>query len=149
MFLRAQRGPEGPWSRVSSGGRWGGTLVEFACVAPLLFGLVLGLIELSRGFMVSHELTDAARVGCRTGIIPGRSNTEVRSAVDDYLKGLGITTQTLQVLVNDKAGDVSSAASEDEVTVIVTVPVADVTWMPGGRYLTGDSLRGQFTLRRE
>ena len=41
------------------------TAVEFAVVAPVFFLFVLGFIELGRGYMVQHLMTNAARQGCR------------------------------------------------------------------------------------
>jgi hypothetical protein len=52
------------------------------------------------------------------------------------------------VEVNDGVGDALTASADSEVTVIVSVPVSAVTWVPGGKYLSG-TLSGQFTMRKE
>ena len=54
---------------------------------------------------------------------------------------------------------VDAAKSGDEITVLVTIPVSQVTWIPGGwvpnlqagttGYINSSTLSGQFTLRRE
>src|SRR5947209_2332932 len=49
--------------------RPGATSVEFAVVAPILFLLMLAIFEFGRAFMVTGLLTDAARRGCRKGIV--------------------------------------------------------------------------------
>jgi hypothetical protein len=98
--------------------------------------------------MVQHLLTNAARHGCRAGIIEGRSNTDITNAVTSTLKPMGITSDTVSVQVNDGKADASTAVAGGEITVTVSVPVSSVTWVPTSKYLSG-SLTGQYTLRRE
>jgi Flp pilus assembly protein TadG len=124
------------------------TTVEFALVAPLFFLMVLGLIELGRGLMVKHLLTNAARQGCRVGVVEGKGNSDINAAVSTVLAPLGISAETVSVQVNDGSGDARFAVAFNELTVKVSVPVSAVTWLPGGRYLSG-TLSGQYTLRKE
>jgi Flp pilus assembly protein TadG len=122
--------------------------VEFAILAPVFFMLILALIELGRGIMVRHMLTNAARAGCRVGVLEGKGNTDVTAAVNRTLNIVGISGDAVMITVNDGGGDVLNANPDDEVTVVVSVPVSGVTWLPGGRYLSGN-LTGQYTLRKE
>jgi Flp pilus assembly protein TadG len=122
--------------------------VEFAVVAPVFFLLVLGMIELGRGIMVRHMLTNAARVGCRVGVLEGKGNSDVSAAVNSTLQIVGMSGDSITITVNDGSGDVRNANPDDEVTVVVSVPVSGVTWVPGGKYLSGN-LTSQFTLRKE
>jgi Flp pilus assembly protein TadG len=117
-------------------------------VAPVIFIFLFGMIEIGRGVMVVHLLTNAARQGCRAGVISGKSNSDITTAVTRTLTPVGIASDTITVQVNDGTADASTAQSNDEITVKVTVPVASVTWLPGGTHLSG-SLSGQYTLRRE
>jgi Flp pilus assembly protein TadG len=128
--------------------RSGANTVEFAIIAPVFFIFILGLIEVGRGIMVTHLLTNAARVGCRTGIIPNTSTLQIKTAVVNSLNTQGVTSESTTVDVNDNVADASTAKQGDEITVVVKVPVSKVTWLPGGQYLHGN-LSGQFTLRRE
>jgi Flp pilus assembly protein TadG len=114
----------------------------------VMFVFILALIEIGRAFMVQHLLTNAARQGCRTGIISGKSNADVTSAAMGALTSQGIKGETATVQVNDNVADVATAKSGAEVTVIVSVPYASVTWVPGVRFVTGN-ISGQYTLRRE
>jgi Flp pilus assembly protein TadG len=122
--------------------------VEFALVAPVFFLTVLGVIELGRGLMLRHMLTNAARQGCRVGILPQNGNTEIQTAANKTLTPLGIKSDTVTVQVNDGTGDAKNAKSDDEVTVIVSVPVSSISWVPVPKYLSG-TLTGQYTLRKE
>jgi Flp pilus assembly protein TadG len=135
-------------NRSSSRGRSGATAVEFSFIAPALFIVVFGMIELGRGIMVVHLLTNAARHGCRVGVLSGKGNSDIQTAVDSTLSPIGISRDTITVQVNDGTADASTAKSGDELTVKVSVPVASVTWLPGGTHLSGN-LTGQYTLRRE
>src|SRR5688572_25123892 len=62
--------------------RTGAHIVEFAVVVPVFLAFIFGLIEIGRGMMVSSLMSNAARAGCRAGIIPGSSNSSVTTAVD-------------------------------------------------------------------
>ncbi len=63
------------------GRRRAASAVEFAIVAQIFFVFVLGFIELGRGFMVQHLMTNAARQGCRVAVIEGKSSSDVSAAV--------------------------------------------------------------------
>jgi len=132
----------------ASPARPGAATVELAVVAPIFFLFVLGLIEVGRGFMTSHLLTNAARVGCRQGILQNQSTKNITAIVDSVLSSQGISGATTTVQVNGKVADASTAQSTDEITVVVSVPVANITWLPGGQYLKGN-ISGRYTLRRE
>jgi Flp pilus assembly protein TadG len=129
--------------------RRGATAVEFAVVAPLFFMMILAMIELARGVMVVHQLADVARVGCRAAAVEGQSTAGVQTRTSNYLNAIGIRNATTTVKVNGNAVDATTAQSQDEITVVVSAPVSGFTWLPGGRYLTGSSVAGEVTLRRE
>lgn len=130
--------------------RRGGTLVEFALVAPVFFLMVLGIIEIGRAYMVSELLTEAARRACRQGVIEGSSSSAIQSAATNYLASVGINGESANVYVNDApAGstNVASMPAYTEITVVVTVPASNVAWAPVS-FVTGN-LSGQYTMRRE
>jgi Flp pilus assembly protein TadG len=140
--------------------RWrrrGTSAVEFAVVAPVYLMVVLGIIELGRGLMVSMLLFNAARVGARVGTIEGTSTANINTAVNNYLSGAGMSTQSVVVDVNDNLQDASTAVAGDEITVVVSIQASQVTWVPGVKlvgFLSNSSgkdttISGNFTLRRE
>jgi Flp pilus assembly protein TadG len=129
-------------------GRPGASSVEFAVVAPVFFLFVLGVIELGRGIMVEHLMLNAARQGCRVGILPSNGNTEITTAVNSTLAPLGITNDTITVQVNDGVKDAKDAKTNDEITVMVSVPVSSITWVPVTNYLSG-TISAQYTLRKQ
>jgi Flp pilus assembly protein TadG len=118
--------------------RRGANAVEFALVGSLMFVFVLGLVEIGRALMVQHLLVNAARQGCRLGILPGKSNADITTTATNALTTQGVSGST----------DAINAKTGDEITVIVSVPASRITWLPFTRYVTGN-LTGQYTLRRE
>jgi hypothetical protein len=128
--------------------RHGATAVEFAVAISIFIILVLGIVEIGRGFMVTHLLANAARNGCRTGILASSSNTDVNSAVDTTLTNEGLSGATTTIKVNGVVADVSTAQSGDQITVVVSLAASRATWLPGAHILTGN-LSGEFALRRE
>lgn len=148
--LRVTRVPRSGWRarKQTSRNRRGGLTVELAVVAPIVFLIILGIIEVGRGLMVVHLLNDAAQAGCRQGIIEGKSTSDIKTKVVDALNRAGVSGETATVQVNDGSADASTAVVGDEITVIVQVPISKVSWVPVPRFLTG-TLQGQYTMRRE
>lgn len=105
-------------------------------------------MEVARGMMVTHLLNNAARQGCRIGVIEGKSTSDITTAVVNTLKSQGINGDVATVLVNDGVAEASTAKAGDEITVTVSVPVANVSWVPGLQFLVGN-VSSQYTLRRE
>lgn len=127
--------------------RRGVHLVELAVVISIFFVFVLALVEFGRGMMVSSLVTNAARTGCRVGILPGKQNSDVTAAVDSIMQAQGLSGYTTTVQVNGASGNVSSAATDDTITVIVSVPVANTSWVPMS-FISGN-LSGRFSLPHE
>jgi Flp pilus assembly protein TadG len=113
-----------------------------------MFAVVLGVIEVGRGLMAIHLLNNAARAGCRVGVIEGKATSDITTAVNNLLSAQGVNGDGVTVQVNDGSADASTAQAGDEITVVVSIPVSKVSWVPGTSYLQG-SLSGQYTLRRE
>jgi len=129
--------------------RQGAAAVEFAIVAPILFlCVILPTFEFGRGLMVAELVTNAARCGCRVGVLPGNSNSTVTSTVNTSLSDQGITGATTTITVNGAATDVSAATAGDTVKVIVSVPYNSNSWIPG-QFLAGISISGSQTMRKE
>jgi Flp pilus assembly protein TadG len=122
--------------------------VEFAIVAPVLFLVLLGIVEFSRGFMVMHLLTDTAHQACRTAIVGGKSTAAIGAMVTTSLATKGISGHTTTVKVNGASSDASSAASGDEIEVTISVPASAVGWLPSQRFLQVN-LTGHWGLRVE
>ncbi len=139
--------------------RRGAALVETAIVLPIFFMVVLGIIEFGRAFMVAQLLNNAAREGTRIAIMAGSTNTEVETAVQNFVaSSVGVATADVDVDITvtaatgnptpSPANDVSVARKRDLCEVVVTVPFTKVNYMPA-KFLVSASLTGQSAMRHE
>lgn len=119
--------------------------VEFAIVAPVFFLLVLGMIEYGRMVMVQQVITNASREGARQAVLDGATTTEVQSAVNSYLTSGSISGATVTVTPDPP----SDAEYGDPVTVSVSIPFSQVSWLPSPMYLGGKTLVATTVMRRE
>jgi Flp pilus assembly protein TadG len=149
--VRSQAPAEAP-AAVGKGPRRAAAVVEMAVVSPLLFLLLLGMIEFGRAMMVANVVTSSAREGARVACVPNGANSDVTAAVNRELTAAGVPTDkaTLKVLVNGTEKDAATAVTGDAVTVSVSVPYKDVTWLPAGIFLGSSATAGaQVVMRRE
>lgn len=125
--------------------RAGVAVVEFAVIAPLFFLLILGMIEFGRMVMVQQVITNASREGARTAIVQGATNTDVVGVVQNYLAAGGVRGATVSV----SPDPIDLAGYGDPVTVTVSVPFRQVSWLPTPMFLGDTQLRATTTMRRE
>ena len=119
--------------------------MEFAVVAPVFILLVFGMIEFGRMVMVQQMLTNAAREGARLGIIEGNDTTAVQTRVNDYLAAAKISGATVTVATLEPTG----TDTGDRVSVTVSIPFGQVSWLPTHMYLNGRTLSSTAIMRSE
>lgn len=125
--------------------RTGAAVVEFAVVSPVFFLLVFGMIEYGRMVMVQQMLTNAAREGARVGVLDNSTASDVSTAVQNYLTAANITSPTITC----NPSSPSSAGYGQPVTVTVSVPFSQVSWLPSPMFLGGKTLSASSAMRRE
>jgi Flp pilus assembly protein TadG len=129
--------------------RRGAAAVELAVVVPLLAALVIGMFECSRGMMAKVSLCNAARKGCRTGILRQYGNNQIYADALNIMRdngydaskfnppppsgsGTGTPIGTITITVTDPSGNTLSEALDappgSKVTVQVSIPISSVTW---------------------
>jgi Flp pilus assembly protein TadG len=119
--------------------------VEFALVAPVFMLLVLGMIEYGRMCMVQQVITNASREGARVAVLDGSTVADAQTTVNDYLAAGSITGATVTVAPNP----LSDAEFGDPVTVTVSIPFSQVSWLPSPMYLGATTLSANTVMRRE
>lgn len=125
--------------------RQGAAAVEFALVAPVFFLLIFGMIEYGRMVMVQQVLTNAAREGARVGVLDNATTSDVTTSVSSFLTGANINSSTVTV----NPSPPSSAPYGGSVTVTVSVPFSQVSWLPSPMFLGGTTLSATAVMRRE
>jgi Flp pilus assembly protein TadG len=125
--------------------RQGAAAVEFAVVAPVFFLMVLAMIEYGRMVMVQQIITNGAREGARSAVLDGATTGSVTSSVGTYCTNGGVKN----VVVTVTPDPPSNAASGDPVTVKVSVPFSQVSWLPSPMYLGATTLHASAVMRRE
>jgi Flp pilus assembly protein TadG len=134
-----------PGPRAPRPGRPGAAAVEFAVVAPILVLFAFGMIEFARVMMVEEVLTNAAREGCRKAVLPGSTSSDVTTVVNNYLTNSGITGANAPSV--SPAPD--SANAGDAITVTVSVPFNNVSWLPVPMFLGGKTLSATVVMCKE
>jgi Flp pilus assembly protein TadG len=119
--------------------------VEFAIVAPIFFMVVLGIIEFGRMSMVQQVITNAAREGARIAVLDGSTNAGVTNKINDYLIAASINGATVTMTPDPP----STAGFGQPVTVNVSIPFDNVSWLPTSIFLQGQSLNATVVMRRE
>ena len=128
--------------------RRGASAVEMAFVAPVFLMLVMGIIEASRLGMVTQLMTTAAREGCRVAVINGMDEADVQSRVEAVLTGSGISVGTVTpTCPSPYAWD--SSPQGTPITVTLTVPYANVSWLPTPYFLKNTNIICSATMSSE
>lgn len=124
--------------------RAGAAAVEFALVVPIFLLFIFGIIEFGRAFMVQQILVNASREGARQAVLEGATSAGVISTVSDYLQGASIGTPQDNITVSP---DPISVRSREQITVSVSVPFSEVSWMPP--FIYNGNLQASTTMRSE
>lgn len=98
--------------------RDGAVTVEFAIVAPLIFLLFLGAIEMTRLNFIRHTVANAAYEAARQMIVPGGTAEDAEERANSLLTMVGVG-QGVHVEVSETSNQVSAT---------VTVPVNQNSW---------------------
>jgi Flp pilus assembly protein TadG len=131
--------------RVEGKRRRGTATVEFVLVAPLFFVLIFTILETGRMMMVQQLLTNAARAGARRGILKQTTTAEAETFIVDYLADTGVSGTTVDVTPSP----LTQVGFGMPVTVNVSVPFANVSWLPMPQFLAGVNLSAQCVMRGE
>jgi hypothetical protein len=122
--------------------------VEFALVAPVFFLLVFGMIEYGRMLMVQQVLTNASREGARAAVLDGATEAQVQATVTTYLTN-GSISGALTTVAGPGGISLSNTEFGDPVTVTISIPFSQVSWLPSPMYLGAKTMQASTVMRRE
>ena len=125
--------------------RHGAAAVEFAIVAPIFFLLIFGIIEIGRAVMVQQIITNASREGARRAVLEGATVADVSNIVTTYLANASLPSAAVAF----PQGNPESVSYGNPVEVRVSIPYAQVNWLPTPLYLSGQTLQASTVMRRE
>lgn len=119
------------WERAKSMGRHGpgeegASIVEFAVLAPLLFLLILGLLEMGWALAQNNDVRHGAREGARFAAVDGGSVSDIRDRVCSAMGGLDVGMSQVLVEVTD-----GGALEGDIATIRVQADITSLTGFPG------------------
>ena len=131
-------------------------MVEVAVCFPVFLLILMGIIEFGRAMSVNQMLNSAARIGCRTAILDGSSNSSVTSLVQQHVVStLGCQTSSVNVSItvtSSRTGaalsNVSQATTGDLIKVDVYVLFADVSWSVK-EWMGTSKIRGECSMQHE
>ena len=92
----------------SLGDRAGQALAEFTMVLPVLILLVFGIIEFGLAFRTHQIVTNSAREGARTAVIPSTDSDDTRAAVRSRMDNSGLDSAEADIILrcnNPDTGD--------------------------------------------
>lgn len=131
-------GRKSPVASLSSQKRRGAVTVEFAIVAPLIFLLFLGGLEMTALNFARQTAGNASYEAARKLIIPGGTVAQAQAEGLRQMNLVGLGTGATVTVVD----------SPLTATATVSVPAANVTWGLM-RFSSGYTLRQTCTLTKE
>jgi Flp pilus assembly protein TadG len=113
--------------------------VEMAILLPfVLVPLALGIWEMGRIVQVQQVLDNAAREGARQASTGEKTNSQVITAVKQYITDAGLNSANANVTVTNVTSgtDAASASQLDHLTISITLPYSDVAWTTVSDFVT-------------
>jgi Flp pilus assembly protein TadG len=128
--------------------RSGTSAVEMALISPLIIAMIMGQLESSRLGMVMQLLTTASREGCRVAVLYGSTETDVQNRVNAVLSGSGISVGTVTPTCPSPY-TWNTAPMGTPITVTMSVPYSQVTWLGTPFFLKDATITAAATLSSE
>ncbi len=127
--------------------------VETALITPLLLLMAFGIIEYGWMFMKASQVSDAARRGARSAVVPDvTSISQVTSPSEDPTPAAIVVLNDAGIPVRANTVTVPTGVSPgvgNVVTVVVTVPYEDVELMGLPFIPTPEVLRVSVSMAKE
>ena len=123
--------------------------MEFAIVAPVFFLMIFGMIEYGRLVMVQQILTNATREGARRAVLQDATTSNVQTIVRNYLTNASINGSNPNLQINVTPDPQTATPSDESITVSVSVPFRDVSWLPAPMFLNATTMNASSVMRRE
>jgi Flp pilus assembly protein TadG len=131
----------------------GVTIVEFALIAPLLFLIIMAMIDFGWVFMQDLSVKQAAREGGRLAIVDEGNSANCSTLISDIKSRVAsdVSTSKLKVSLSvaDTDGNGVTGDLGDVMTITVTYPRTSLTgmttWLQGGNMSSTVQMRMEQT----
>jgi Flp pilus assembly protein TadG len=129
-------------------GERGQALLETAMVLPLVLLISVGIFEFGRAYQTWQVLTNASREAARIAILPGTTDSDIRTRVQQYLTNGQIPNPSSATVAIDRTKTVSIGLGTAPATEItVNYPFNFMVLNPVARLVvTNSRLGGAFTM---
>ncbi|WP_220498155.1 TadE/TadG family type IV pilus assembly protein [Rhodopirellula sp. JC639] len=125
--------------------RRGAATVEFALIVPVMLTFTFGLIEMGRISIIKEAVVQASREGARVGIRPTASIEDIQARINEELAIMNISSANV-VITPSYLGE---AEPGDDIRVRITIPITDVSYVPGFFAFEGMDIVAETVMRRE
>jgi Flp pilus assembly protein TadG len=123
-------------------GQRGQALLETAMTLPLVLVVSVGIFEFGRAYQTWQILTNAAREGARTAILPGSTLTNVQDRVRQYLTAGAIQDPSLAAIALTNGTVPMGSGTSPSSVVTVTYPYTFAVLQPVVNLLVSGSTVG-------
>ena len=121
----------------------GAALLETAITIPIILLIAVGIFEFGRAYQTQQVLTNAAREGARSAVLPDVTDAQVTTIVRNYLTSGGLTAVNPAIVHNEPFG--ATTASR----VTITYPFNFIVLNPVARLVTRSSTLGRGVLNMQ
>ena len=104
-----------------------------------------GLIEMGRISMIKEAVVQASREGARVGVRPTASVEDVQTRVNEELAIMNLTSANVVITPSF----LDEAAPGDDIRVRITIPISEVSYVPGFFAFDGLDIVAETVMRRE
>jgi Flp pilus assembly protein TadG len=80
----------------------GAALIETAITIPIILLISVGIFEFGRAYQTWQVMTNAAREGARIAILNEKTETDVQTVVQDYMKNGGLPQYASATITIDR-----------------------------------------------
>jgi Flp pilus assembly protein TadG len=124
----------------------GSALIEAAFVLPLVLFIAIGIIDFGHAYETMQVLTNAAREGARVAVLPGQPADAVKTRVQKYVLGGGLT-ETPGIIITPVDIELGGGATAPGTQVTVTYPFSFFAIQPIANLVVKKTLMQQsFTM---
>jgi Flp pilus assembly protein TadG len=96
----------------------GAALIEAAITVPIILLVSVGIFEFGRAYQTWQVLTNASREGARLAVLEGPTDSDIRTRVNSYLTGGGLSSlDDSNIVVSRTVAMTGTSSTGSQITV--------------------------------